>query len=83
MNERHPLGVVHSFSIKNIFYYKMELQLCYFHVTTYSFSPAKSRRISLSLIKGSCCFMTVPEYLNIYRHLLLEKEKAYEKKQPS
>ena len=30
------LGVLHSFSIKNIFYDKMELRLFYFHVTIYT-----------------------------------------------
>ena len=34
MNFRHPEGVLHSFSIKNIFYYKMDLRLFYFYVTT-------------------------------------------------
>ena len=33
MNVRHPMGVVHSFSIKNIFYDKIDLRLFYFHVT--------------------------------------------------
>ena len=32
MNVRHPMGVLHSFSIKNIFYDKMDLRLFYFHV---------------------------------------------------
>ena len=32
MNVRHPMGVLHSFSIKNIFYDKMDLWLFYFHV---------------------------------------------------
>ena len=33
MNVRHPMGVLHSFSIKNSFYDKMDLQLFYFRVT--------------------------------------------------
>ena len=33
MNIRHPIGVLDLFSIKNIFYDKMELRLFYFHVT--------------------------------------------------
>ena len=33
MNVRHPMGVLHSFSIKNIFYDKMDLRLFYFYVT--------------------------------------------------
>ena len=33
MNVRHPLRVLHSFSIKNIFYEKMNLRLFYFRVT--------------------------------------------------
>ena len=32
MNVRHPMGVLHSFSIKNIFYDKMDLMLFYFDV---------------------------------------------------
>ena len=37
-----PMGILHSFSIKNIFYDKMDLRLFYFHVTKYS-SVNKSR----------------------------------------
>ena len=33
----HFMGVLHSFSIKNIFYDKMDLRLFYFHVRTYQF----------------------------------------------
>ena len=33
MNVRHPMGVLHSFSIKNIFYDEIELRLFYFDVT--------------------------------------------------
>ena len=33
MNVRHPMGVLHSFSIENIFYDKMDLKLFYFHLT--------------------------------------------------
>ena len=29
---RHPMGALHSFSIKNIFYDKMDLGLLYFDV---------------------------------------------------
>ena len=32
MNVSHPIGVLHSFSIKNIFYDKMDLRLFYFDV---------------------------------------------------
>ena len=35
MNVRHPMGVLHSFSIKNIFYGKMDLRLFYFNMTIY------------------------------------------------
>ena len=35
MNVRHPMDVLHLFSINNIFYDKMDLRLFYFHVTTY------------------------------------------------
>ena len=36
MNVRHPMGVLHSFSIKNIFYDKMGLRLSYFDKAIYS-----------------------------------------------
>ena len=32
-----PLGVLHSFSIKNIFYYKTDLTFFYFHMTISTF----------------------------------------------
>ena len=35
MDVRHPMGILHSFYIKNIFYDKMDLRLLYFHVTKY------------------------------------------------
>ena len=35
MSIRHPMGVLHSFSIKNIFYDTMNLRLFYFDVTTF------------------------------------------------
>ena len=35
MNGKHPMGVLHSFSIKNIFHDIMDLRLFYFHVTIY------------------------------------------------
>ena len=35
MNVRHPIGVLHSFSIKNIFHDKMDLRVFYFRVTIY------------------------------------------------
>ena len=33
MNVRYPMGVLHSFSIKNVFYDKMDLRPFYFDVT--------------------------------------------------
>ena len=33
MNVRHSSGILHSFSIKNIFYDKMDLSVPYFRVT--------------------------------------------------
>ena len=36
MNVRHPMGVLHSFSNKNVFYDKMDSGIFYFHVTTYT-----------------------------------------------
>ena len=32
MNVRHPIGILHSFSIKNIFYDKIDLRPFYFDV---------------------------------------------------
>ena len=54
MNVRHPMGVLHSFSIKNIFYDKMDLRLFYFHVTTYKKSlQINTQDFSLSLVQLS------------------------------
>ena len=33
MNVTNPVGVLHSFYIKNIFYDKIDLKLFYIHVT--------------------------------------------------
>ena len=33
LEPKNPVGVLHSFSIKNIFYDKMDLKLFCFHVT--------------------------------------------------
>ena len=35
MNVRHPVGVLHSFSIKNIFYDEMVLSAFYFRAIIY------------------------------------------------
>ena len=35
MNVRHPMGALHLFSIKNIFYDKVDLRLFYFDVVIY------------------------------------------------
>ena len=37
MNVINPMGVLQSFSIKNIFYDKMDLRIFYFHVTMFLF----------------------------------------------
>ena len=37
MNVKHPMGVLHSFSIKNIFYDKMDFRLFYFDVAKCNF----------------------------------------------
>ena len=42
MNLRHPMGVLHSFPIKNIFYDTMYLRLYYFDVAIYAWSSFKS-----------------------------------------
>ena len=42
MNVRHSMGVLHSFSIKNIFYDKMDLRLFYFHVAKHALSQMKN-----------------------------------------
>ena len=44
MNVRHTMGVLHSFSIKNIFYDKMDLRLFCYHLPICL--PAKGPRIS-------------------------------------
>ena len=45
MNVRHPWGVLHSFSIKNIFYDTMDLWLFYFRVTFQHFTiPSQCSR---------------------------------------
>ena len=35
MNVRHPMSALHWFSIKNIFYNKMDFKLFYFDVAIY------------------------------------------------
>ena len=42
MENEHPLGVLHLFSIKNIFHDKMDLRLFYFHVTTCKLQGTRS-----------------------------------------
>ena len=42
MNVRHPMGVSHSFSIKNIFYDKMDLRLFYFNVMNWKIPNDRS-----------------------------------------
>ena len=37
-NARHPYGVLHSFSIKDIFYDRMDFRFFYFRVTIYNLS---------------------------------------------
>ena len=39
MNVKHSMGALHSFSIKNIFYTKMDLRLFCFQVTMYKQMP--------------------------------------------
>ena len=46
MNLRHTYGVLHSFSIKNIFYDKMDLTLFYFRVMK-SKSKSFSKKLHL------------------------------------
>ena len=46
MNVRHHMGVLLSFSIKNIFYEKIDVRFFYFGVTI-------MHSLSYSLIKGS------------------------------
>ena len=47
-----PMGVLHSFSIKNIFHDQMDLKLLYFRMTIYSVNP-KHIQTYLLLIKES------------------------------
>ena len=51
MNVRHPMGVLQSFSIKNIFYDKMDLRLFYFGVTIYTLQGTKSAQTSTTKLK--------------------------------
>ena len=46
------MGVLHSFSIKNIFHDQMDLKLLYFRMTIYSVNP-KHIQTYLLLIKES------------------------------
>ena len=39
-------GVLHSFSIKTIFYDKMDVRLFYFHVTNRKYGPKKNWQMS-------------------------------------
>ena len=45
MNVRHPKGALHSFSIKNIFYDKIDFRPFYFHVKIYGLTG--QRQISV------------------------------------
>ena len=48
MNVRHPMGVLHSFSIKNIFYDKMDLRLFYFDVAFLEICKIQFLEISIT-----------------------------------
>ena len=45
MNVRHPMGFLHSFSIKNIFYDKMDVRLFNFHVTIHILHKKNEKKI--------------------------------------
>ena len=55
MNVRHSLGVLHSFSIKNVFYDKLDLKgflcSCGDVVITISFSTEKSEQYESGAVK--------------------------------
>ena len=59
MNVRHPMGVLHSFFIKNIFYDEMDLRLFYFRATicyraeillVWSVDQLKNEYLSLQMV---------------------------------
>ena len=43
MTVRHPIGVLHSFSIKNTFYDKMDVRLFYFDEANYAHSLRRNQ----------------------------------------
>ena len=47
MNVRHPVGVLHSFFIKNIFYDKINLRLLYFHALVLNFGIVTLNTLNL------------------------------------
>ena len=49
MNVRHPMGRLHSFSIKNI-YDKMDLRLFYFHATLLTYRECKNTKLMTILL---------------------------------
>ena len=51
----HYMGVLHSFSIKNIFYDKMDLRLFYFHVMTWLIKSLSKKVVAMSsrIVDGS------------------------------
>ena len=67
MKVRHPMGVLHSFSIKNIFYVKMDLRLFYFDV-------AKLRNL-FSLLYKNCCKNDAKKNQWMFLLTLVKKEE--------
>ena len=56
MNARHPMGVLHSFSIKSTFYDKMDFRLFYFDVAKWRYSSVCNIEIHTGIPqKLFCC----------------------------
>ena len=59
MNVKHPTGALHSFSIKNIFYDKMDLTVFYFYYFIFKFviwGVKNSNSKSVVKYNPSCCY---------------------------
>ena len=65
--EKRPMGVLHLFSIKNIFHDKMDFRLFYFHVTICS--PCRSRATSKIPPQSRCINISLSVHLRSYSFL--------------
>ena len=75
MNVRHPMGVLHSFSVKNISCDKMDLRLFYFDVAKYFSvcyfvipvkleSPSDTNFIDVAIQQLNCIILKKSPLLN-------------------